>query len=663
MRSPTQCPAKPNLGQIWPGRRRLLPQFAIVLVLAFTACSESLPYYAEGEVVRAYPHDAEAFTQGLVFDGQELYESTGLYGESSIRRVDLETGDVLQVRRLPDHLFGEGCTVWGDTIVQLTWKAGLGYVYDKASLEVQQRFGYQGEGWGLTDDGSRLIMSDGTSYLRFLDPETLQELDRVQVVDDGRPVVRLNELEWVRGEVWANVWQTAKIVRIDPESGEVLGWIDFSDLVAEEPRGVLNGIALRGRELFVTGKRWNSVYQVRIRGLLTSLQRCHRYAARPRARLGLWPLGPYAARALGVGVMALCLAVSGCTVKLETSAPSAAATEPSVDPTTTGDPPTATPTLEPTAAPLRTPAPTLNPTVVVDTIERGRESISARDIDPLCLQWMDADDDGAREWVGLYLEPGDPARLLGFVLDNGDWHALQPPAGESATMGRFPTCTLRIEDVNADGRTEILVEGHEQENVDLLHIFVWEDGRYGLLASFGGDAGIDISDIDGDMTAEIITRWDAGSDMTWEAVHTWDGSHYAWTWERYGWLYPDHPHLYVTDQPRDVLISFYLALSGRDLPGAYDLMSSEARGEQSYSEWAAGFDTTLEVEVGSVRELERVEDRARVTALVRAYDNAEGYVIGRLWDVTWTVVREAGGWRLLDSQGDELQQWEAEYYD
>jgi glutamine cyclotransferase len=205
-----------------------------------------------------------------VFDDGALYESTGLYGESSLRRVDLGSGEVLQMRRLPDHFFGEGCTVWEDTIVQLTWKAGVGFLYDKKTFEIAEQFSYRGEGWGLTEDGERLIMSDGTSYLRFLDPDTLEETSRIQVLEEGAPIERLNELEWVDGQVWANVWQTPQVVRIDPESGEVLGWIDFSELVEEEPRGVLNGIAKRGDQIFVTGKRWSSIYQVEVKAANTT---------------------------------------------------------------------------------------------------------------------------------------------------------------------------------------------------------------------------------------------------------------------------------------------------------------------------------------------------------------------------------------------------------
>lgn len=255
--------------------RKPLPVLTIILAwiclsaaLLVNGCANApgkLPYRAEGQAIRSFPHDQDAFTQGLVFDDDALYESTGLHGESSLRHVDLESGKVLQIHRLPSDLFAEGCTVWEDTIVQLTWRAGLGFVYDKESFEPERRFSYDGEGWGLTEDGHRLIMSDGTSYIRFLDPETLQETGRVKVLDRGEPVDRLNELEWVDGEVWANVWQTPSVVRIDPKSGQVLGWIDFSDLTELEPRGVLNGIAKKGERIFVTGKRWTSIYQVEIR--------------------------------------------------------------------------------------------------------------------------------------------------------------------------------------------------------------------------------------------------------------------------------------------------------------------------------------------------------------------------------------------------------------
>jgi len=224
------------------------------------------------EVVTRYPHDPEAFTQGLVYWGDELlYESTGLWGRSSLREVDLATGRVLRRHDLDPRYFGEGIAVIGERIVQLTWQSGVALVYDRGTFELQGELAYPGQGWGLTYDGRQLIMSDGTSTLRFWGAETLEETRRVQVIDGDAPVDRLNELEFVRGEVWANVWQTERIARIDPASGRVVGWIDLAGLLSEPDRAgntvdVLNGIAYdpdTGR-VFVTGKWWPVLYEIRV---------------------------------------------------------------------------------------------------------------------------------------------------------------------------------------------------------------------------------------------------------------------------------------------------------------------------------------------------------------------------------------------------------------
>lgn len=223
------------------------------------------------EAVRAHPHDTGAFTQGLVYVDGVLYEGTGLRGESSLRRVDLETGQVLAQRDLEPHLFGEGLTDWGDRLVQLTLSAGTGFVYDRETFELLDTFSYPGEGWGITHDGERLIVSDGTSTLRFLDPETFEETGHVRVHDAGRPVARLNELEYVRGVIYANVWPTDRIVRIQPRTGEVTAWIDLAGLLPRSDRTrntrELNGIAWdeEGERLFVTGKYWPWLYEIAIR--------------------------------------------------------------------------------------------------------------------------------------------------------------------------------------------------------------------------------------------------------------------------------------------------------------------------------------------------------------------------------------------------------------
>jgi hypothetical protein len=333
-------------------------------------------------------------------------------------------------------------------------------------------------------------------------------------------------------------------------------------------------------------------------------------------------------------------------------------------PVATAKTPSITPpaTATPSPSPSPTPAPTLGGEAVAELTEAGATRLTSRGIDPLCLRWEDTDDDGEPEWAGLYLRPSDPPRLEGFVLDGEDWHDIRAPAEDAHGLGTHPTCELEVRDVNADGRTEILIGGHTQDNVDLLHLFTWRQPGYTLLASFRGDAGIEVLNTDGDLHDEIVARYDAGAGLAWEQVHTWDGSHYGWTWERYTWLHADHPHAYLTDDPEHAAISFYLALDDRDLPGAYDLFDSTAEASQPYETWAVGFDTMLSVEVGSVQEIERAGVTSTVTAQVRSYDNVEGYVIGRLWDVTWTLVREERAWQLQRGTSEQLDRWEAPYF-
>jgi len=220
-------------------------------------------------VVNTYPHDPGAFTQGLVFADGILYEGTGLKGRSSLREVDLETGEVVRIRDLSDVYFGEGITLWDDTIVQLTWLSQTGFVYDAATFDLLREFTYTTGGWGITSDGERLIMSDGTSMLHFLDPDSFQRTGQVIVKDGNRPVIGLNELEYIDGEVFANVWQTDLIARISPESGEVTAWIDLAGLLDPGDRpgtDILNGIAYdaKGKRLFVTGKLWPYLYEIEI---------------------------------------------------------------------------------------------------------------------------------------------------------------------------------------------------------------------------------------------------------------------------------------------------------------------------------------------------------------------------------------------------------------
>jgi glutamine cyclotransferase len=222
------------------------------------------------EVVRSYPHDPKAFTQGLLYRDGFLYESTGQKGASSLRKVDIETGEVVQRVDVDARYFAEGLADWGDRLIQLTWETNVGFVYDLASFKQIRTFSYAGEGWGLTHDGQRLILSDGTPGLRFLDPGTFVETGRVPVKDGDLNVEDLNELEFVKGQVYANVWYTDSIAMIAPETGLVTGWIDLRGLLPERAAvnaDVLNGIAYdaEGDRLFVTGKLWPRLFEIRLR--------------------------------------------------------------------------------------------------------------------------------------------------------------------------------------------------------------------------------------------------------------------------------------------------------------------------------------------------------------------------------------------------------------
>jgi glutaminyl-peptide cyclotransferase len=227
-----------------------------------------LPVYGY-TIQHAYPHDPNAFTQGLQYVDGVLYEGTGLNGRSSIRKVKLETGEVLQQRAVPAAHFGEGIVVWKSELIELTWQSQIAFVYDLATFAPTRTFKYAGEGWGLTHDGEHLIMSDGSPQLRVLDPATFAERRRIDVTAGGAPVRNLNELEFVNGEILANIWQTDYIARVSPESGRVTGWIDLSGLLsAAEHRhtDVLNGIAYdaKHRRLFVTGKLWPTLFEITI---------------------------------------------------------------------------------------------------------------------------------------------------------------------------------------------------------------------------------------------------------------------------------------------------------------------------------------------------------------------------------------------------------------
>ncbi len=221
-------------------------------------------------VINTYLHDPTAFTQGLVYADSILYEGTGLNGASTVRKVDLNTGQVIAKRSIPSNYFGEGIAIFNNKIYQLTWQSGTCFVYDKNTLDPIKQFSYSTEGWGLTHDGKQLIMSDGTSTLYFRDPDTFAETGRIEVTGDAGPVRNLNELEYIDGEIYANIWQTDRIARINPKTGKVTAWIDLSGILLPEDRlnrvDVLNGIAYDAstKRLFVTGKWWPKVFEIKL---------------------------------------------------------------------------------------------------------------------------------------------------------------------------------------------------------------------------------------------------------------------------------------------------------------------------------------------------------------------------------------------------------------
>lgn len=248
----------------------------VTIAIATYACAPvsqaGVPEYTY-QVVHSYPHDRTAFTEGLFYLDGFLYESTGIEGASTVRKVRLETGEVVQRHDLPSAYFGEGIIHWKDRLIQLTYKTEVGFVYNLSTFATERRFEYPGEGWAMTQDGKNIFMSDGTAQIRIWDPESLQELRRITVTDQGQPVPNVNELEWVKGEIYANIWETDRIARIDPATGRVVGWIDLAGLLNPNERiagpegtDVLNGIAYdaKGNRLFVTGKRWPKLFEIRL---------------------------------------------------------------------------------------------------------------------------------------------------------------------------------------------------------------------------------------------------------------------------------------------------------------------------------------------------------------------------------------------------------------
>ncbi|MFH1505241.1 MAG: glutaminyl-peptide cyclotransferase [Candidatus Omnitrophota bacterium] len=220
-------------------------------------------------IINTYPHNPSFFTQGLVFEDGFLYEGTGIRGKSALYKIELETGRILKTHKLTEEFFGEGITIYKDKIIQLTWQSNTGFVYDKNSFELLKKFNYPTQGWGITHDNEHLIMSDGSSALYFLCPETFKEVKQIKVYDDGGPITQLNELEYINGEIFANILGAERIARISPETGRIIGWLELKGLKPQssnKPVGVLNGIAYdkNSGRLFVTGKLWPQIFEITV---------------------------------------------------------------------------------------------------------------------------------------------------------------------------------------------------------------------------------------------------------------------------------------------------------------------------------------------------------------------------------------------------------------
>jgi glutaminyl-peptide cyclotransferase len=256
--------------QSTPSLLRLLRLVLLILGLACGSAQAAVPVYGY-RIVHVYPHDTGAYTEGLFYRDGYLYESTGKVGASTVRKVALETGEVVQRHAVPAPYFGEGIVDWKHQLIQLTWRAQTGFVHDLASFKLRRTFTYPGEGWALTRSDKHLYMSDGSAVLRVLDPDTLATTGSLLVMADGVPVTNLNELEWVHGEIYANIWLSNRIARIDPANGQVIGWIDLSGLLdisklPDPANDVLNGIAWDAEHdrLFVTGKCWPTLFEIKL---------------------------------------------------------------------------------------------------------------------------------------------------------------------------------------------------------------------------------------------------------------------------------------------------------------------------------------------------------------------------------------------------------------
>ena len=329
----------------------------------------------------------------------------------------------------------------------------------------------------------------------------------------------------------------------------------------------------------------------------------------------------------------------------------------------------------PTAIPTSTPSPTLvatpepGPLLAAANAGMVRVRAQAGDATLVCLRYEDTDADGAPEWFALaHQATVSPTRLSAFILDETEAYPLEPaypkPGAPDIGLGQYAVCDVEIRDLNTDGRTEIAIFGHGAGNETLLHLYAWDGEHYQRLGRFAGDAGVLLKDVDGDLAMEIWEGYRvAGTDdFAWYAIHTWTGQSYGWTSDRYDWFYLTRPHSYRSDKPDFAVISFYLALDDRDLPGAYALLTPAD--DRPYAAWALGYATTLRVDAGNVHTIPGTvtDTSARVAAMITAWDNEGGSVVRRLWNVEWQLARTAEGWRLVAATSELLEEGPVSYW-
>lgn len=370
-------------------------------------------------------------------------------------------------------------------------------------------------------------------------------------------------------------------------------------------------------------------------------------------------------------LLSLSLLLTGC---LPTRAP-----EVTLIPTFTppAPPATWTPTPLPTATPMPTPTPappTPDPAAISGAAQRGlaRVRAAAGEAQLLCLRYEDTTGDGQPAWIALTYQEAEPhARLQALILHDDDTVYRLPtvipdPATPDYGLGQYATCELQIRDVNADGRPDIAIFGYADGNRSLMHLYTWADGDYRVLGNFRGTAGVWFEDGQGDLTEQVIEghRVGGGADLVWQVIFTWDGRTYGWTLDRYAWYSLERPQFPLTGRADHAVISFYLLLNDRDMPRAYTLLSPSYQAARPFTEWVAGFATTLRVEASSVNIIAAAsgENNARVSAMITSWDNEDGRVIGRIWNVVWDLVRTADGWRLTGGTQQLLDSWEAQYW-